>query len=55
MKAKLYPLLEQCVELGVRLGVSRAYKHVENPSIEAISESVIREVMNEVNEWFDFE
>lgn len=55
MKAKFYPLLERCVELGVHFGVSRAYKHVENPSLEAISDSVIREVMNEINEWFDFE
>jgi len=55
MKAKFYPLLVECIELGVRLGVSRAHKHTENPSPETISENVTREIMNELNEWFDFE
>ena len=47
--AKVYPLLEDVVERGVRFGYNRAGKHVENPGeenyVEAISESVVNEIL----------
>lgn len=55
MKPKFFPVLEMCVENGVALGVNRAYKHDDNPTHEAIKEHVMREIENQLYEWFDFE
>ena len=55
MKAKLRPLLEQCIENGAARGWHRAHKHVENPSREAILECIEDCIMSEIYEWFDFE
>ena len=54
MKPKILPLLEQCIEHGVRRGYSRAFKHVEAPSKEAICENIETAVMAELYDWFDF-
>jgi hypothetical protein len=55
MKPKILPLLEQCIEHGVRRGYSRAFKHVEVPSKEAICESIETAVMAELYDWFDLD
>lgn len=55
MKAKEYRLIELCVENGVKLGIRRAYKHVDEPSKEEIEQAVENAVMLEISEWFDFE
>ena len=45
MKPKIYTILGQAVEEGVRRGYYRAFKHVEDPSPDAIIESIDSAVM----------
>lgn len=55
MKPKLVPLLNQCIETGIRRGYRRAHKHCENPSEDAIFENIETCIMGEIYEWFDFD
>lgn len=55
MKPKLLPLIEMCVENGVRRGMQRAQKHVENPSDESIMTNIEECVISELYEWFYFD
>jgi hypothetical protein len=55
VKPKIYKLIEECVESGVIAGINRAYKHADNPTKSQIYDTVIRDVMLQINEWFDFE
>jgi hypothetical protein len=55
MKPKVLPLIESCIETGVRLGYNRAHKHVENPHVESIVEHITTEIMNEIYDHFDFD
>jgi hypothetical protein len=54
MKPNTYVILERAVEEGARLGYRRAFKHVENPSEEAIVEAIVDGVMLTVSEVFSF-
>jgi hypothetical protein len=54
MKPNTYVILERAVEEGTRLGYRRAFKHVENPSEEAIVEAIVDAVMLTVSEVFVF-
>lgn len=55
MRVKAYDVLSRAVEEGVSYGYNRAHKHVEKPSPTAIVESVEREVMNSICEYFEFD
>ena len=55
MKPKFSKVLETAVEQGVSYGYRRAHKHIENPTEGAIIDSVVEQVMNSLDEWFDFE
>ena len=55
MKPKFRNVLEMAIEDGVKYGYSRAHKHVENPSEGVIIDSIVEQVMNSLDEWFDFE
>jgi hypothetical protein len=55
MTPKFIQLLEKCITDGVTFGHTRAYKHNDFPSKADINESIVREVLNEVHEWFDFD
>jgi len=55
MKPKLHKILETAVEQGVSYGFSRAHKHLENPTEGAIIDSIVEQVMNSLDEWFDFD
>jgi hypothetical protein len=55
MKPKLHKILETAVEQGVSYGFSRAHKHIENPSEGAIIDSIVEQVMNSLDDWFDFD
>lgn len=55
MRPKFQPLLAECIENGVRRGYRRAFKYVENPSEEAIVESIETAIMAELYEWFEFD
>jgi hypothetical protein len=39
----------------VIFGHTRAYKHNDFPSKADINESIVREVLNELHEWFYFD
>jgi hypothetical protein len=55
MKPKFRNVLEMAIEQGVRYGYSRAYKHVENPTEGAIIDTIVEQVMNSFDEWFEME
>ncbi len=55
MKPKFRKVLEIAVEQGVSYGYRRAHKHVENPTEGAVIDNVVEQVMNSLDEWFDFE
>ena len=55
MKPKFSKVLETAVEQGVSYGYLRAHKHIENPTEGAIIDSIVEQVMNSLDEWFDFE
>lgn len=55
MKPNFHKVLEMAIEQGVKYGYSRAHKHVENPSEGVIIDSIVEQVMNSLDEWFDFE
>ena len=55
MKPKFRKVLEIAVEQGVSYGYRRAHKHIENPTEGAIIDSVVEQVMNSLDDWFDFE
>jgi hypothetical protein len=54
MKPKTYKLIDRCVEDGVARGYRQAYKHTDDPSDEAVCERIAQEVMNQLDQWFDF-
>jgi archaeosine-15-forming tRNA-guanine transglycosylase len=55
MKPKIRVILEQAIEDGVRRGYSRAHKHVENPTENAIIEQIEDAVMSAIYEYFTFD
>jgi hypothetical protein len=55
MKPKLHKILQTAVEQGVSYGYRRSFKHVENPTEGAIIDSIVEQVMNSLDEWFEFE
>ena len=55
MKPKFHKILETAVEQGVSYGYRRAHKHIENPTEGAIIDNVVEQVMNSIDEWFNFE
>jgi hypothetical protein len=55
MKPNFNKILETAVSEGVSYGYRRSFKHVENPTEGAIIDNVVEQVMNSLDEWFDFE
>ena len=55
MRVKEYTVLVDCVEHGVRYGMSRAHKHTDAPSDDQITSAVIDAVLLEISEYFDFD
>ena len=53
MTPKIFPLLEMCIDNGVRLGYSRAFKHNDTPTEVAIKENIFRAIIEELDQWFD--
>ena len=54
MKPNTYVILQRAVEEGALLGYRRAFKHVENPTEDAIVEAITDAIMLTVSEVFDF-
>lgn len=55
MKVDHYRLIEQCVENGIRTGLHRAHKNIEDPTEEQIADKISQAIMHEICEWFRFE
>jgi hypothetical protein len=55
MKAKTYVILSHAIESGCRYGVSRAFKHTEDPSMDEIEHQVHMAVMAAISEMFSFD
>lgn len=55
MKPKLLPVLEMCIDSGLRRGYVRAFKHDSDPSEAHIHDTIYNCIMEEIHEWFDFE
>lgn len=55
MRAKEYPLLQQCVEEGLAYGWNRAHKYTDNPTSEDIKTAMYDAVLGSICEWFDFD
>jgi len=55
MKAKTRTILEIAISQGIFLGYTRAFKHDPSPSGERIQESIMDQIMNSIDEYFDFE
>jgi hypothetical protein len=53
MTPKFMPLLEMCLENGIKRGLARAYKHTDEPSSQEIENALMLEITNEIYEWFD--
>jgi hypothetical protein len=53
MQPKFMPVLEMCIENGIKLGLTRAHKHDDEPSAKQIEEEIFRCITNEIYEWFD--
>jgi len=54
MQVKEYTVLTDCVERGVAIGMSRAYKHTDTPTLDYIKRQIEDAVLSEICEYFDF-
>jgi hypothetical protein len=54
MTPNYYAIISECLETGCRLGVKRAFKHTDDPTLGQIQEAVYDAVMLELNEKFYF-
>jgi hypothetical protein len=55
MKPKIRPILEMCIETGVRRGLNKAFKHDDEPSMETISNCLEECIQEELMQFFDME
>lgn len=55
MKPKITRVLEECIDSGVALGLSRAHKHTDTPTEEQIRACISDAIWNKLYEWFHFE
>ncbi len=53
MKPKFRAVLEMAIEEGVRFGYNRAFKHNSEPHIDSITDSIVTEIFNSLDTWFD--
>lgn len=51
-RAKVYDLVVEAVEFGVRLGWNRAHKHTPTPSEEVFKDAMERAIMECIDERF---
>ena len=49
----LRDLIEDAIGNGVTCGYRRAYKHNDQPSIEAITDAIVASVMLNIDEMFE--
>lgn len=54
MQPKFQALLDMCIENGLRLGYTRAFKHTDEPDENIIIGKQFDAIRDEIYEWFDF-
>lgn len=47
-----YRVADEAVERGILYGWTRAHKHTDTPTPEAIRDAIAQAVMNELSEYF---
>ena len=55
MKPKIYPALEEAVEIGVNWAWLHAHKYADKPTEYELKEAMVCDVMNSICERFDLE
>jgi hypothetical protein len=55
MKPKTYAILSEAIEIGIRFGYARAFKHTDSPSEASILEDIHDAIMVEVCGRFSFD
>jgi len=55
MQPKSYKVLEMCIENGVKLGLARAYKNSDSPTLIELEDYILATIEYEICEWFDME
>lgn len=55
MRPRTYPILQEAVEEGSRLGLRRVYKHNDAPTEEQIAATITDAVMLCITERFSFD
>ena len=55
LKVNTYAVLEECIEMGINGGWNKAHKHTDNPTEEQIKEELLRYIMLQICEKFEFD
>ena len=55
MRAKSYEILSRAINEGIAYGWTRAHKHTDKPSADAVKDELERAVMSAICEVFDFD
>ena len=55
MRAKIRPILEECIELGVVRGLEKAHKHTDEPTHAHICDQIEIEIWSFIDERFEFD
>lgn len=53
MKPNFRKVLEMAIDEGARYGYHRAFKHTTEPHDDAIVDSIVTEIFNSLDTWFD--
>lgn len=53
MKPRFRVVLEMAIEEGVRYGYRRAFKHNPEPHIDSITDTIVTEIFNSLDTWFE--
>ena len=55
MKVRTRFLLEDCINNGIRGGINKAYKHIDNPDNDILASYIEQYIMNAIDEYFLFD
>ena len=55
MKPKIYNILSDAIEDGIRYGYQRAHKHTDDPDRAVIENEIHNAIMGQIFQYFDFD
>lgn len=55
MRAKIRPILEECIELGIWQGYRKAHKHTDQPDESHVVDEIEHYIWTFIDERFDFD